>query len=180
MSLFDGIGRTLELGRIATDVLRTERQRGESLVDCLSRVVAEAKQWRALGASKPEPQPQNQDGPAVWPIVIAHLQGQSDPIFALIAKDAQERHEFGVKKYGVALVVKNGRDHLRDAYQEALDLLVYLRAAFDDQALATHNDYELMRSGCVGGLPNLGQSKIHQMYVDAIDFAAQLRRALEK
>jgi hypothetical protein len=33
----------------------------------------------------------------------------------------------GVRKYGTPLQAHNGRDGLMDAYQEALDLAVYLR-----------------------------------------------------
>ena len=37
--------------------------------------------------------------------------------------------EFGARKYGVRHQANNGRDQLRDAYEEALDLVCYLRAA---------------------------------------------------
>lgn len=52
--------------------------------------------------------------PATWPIVIC---------------DMAERHRIGTAKYGKPLVPHNGRDTLRDAYEEALDLAVYLRTA---------------------------------------------------
>ena len=52
--------------------------------------------------------------PAVWQIVI---------------KDMQDRHEVGIKRYGTPLQPHNGRDMLLDAYQEVLDLAVYLRGA---------------------------------------------------
>jgi hypothetical protein len=38
-----------------------------------------------------------------------------------------ERKAYGLDKYGTVLHVDNGRDHLRDALDEALDLSVYLR-----------------------------------------------------
>lgn len=41
--------------------------------------------------------------------------------------DIQERVEFGVRKYGGPLMTHNGRNALWDAYQEALDLVLYLR-----------------------------------------------------
>jgi len=37
-----------------------------------------------------------------------------------------ERRAVGVRKYGIPLTTHNGRDPLIDAYQEALDLVVYL------------------------------------------------------
>lgn len=54
----------------------------------------------------------------VWPLVIA---------------DMKERNEVGSKKYGTPLQTHNGRDPLIDAYQEALDLVVYLRQAIEER-----------------------------------------------
>jgi hypothetical protein len=45
----------------------------------------------------------------------------------LVVTDISERAEFGLKKYGTYLQPNNGRDFLIDAYQEALDLVHYLR-----------------------------------------------------
>lgn len=45
---------------------------------------------------------------------------------AVIA-DMHERRQYGVTKYGTELQAGNGRDALTDAYQEALDLVMYLR-----------------------------------------------------
>lgn len=39
----------------------------------------------------------------------------------------QKRDEMGLRKYGTRLQAGNGRDALKDAYEEALDLAVYLR-----------------------------------------------------
>lgn len=43
--------------------------------------------------------------------------------------DLEMRAEFGRKKYGTYLQTFNGRDALIDAYQEALDLVMYLKQA---------------------------------------------------
>ena len=53
--------------------------------------------------------------------------GKGPPIFDLMMKDIEERKATGIKTYGEALRAHNGRDPLVDAYQEALDLAVYLR-----------------------------------------------------
>ena len=45
----------------------------------------------------------------------------------IVIKDMQERIDMGYKKYGTYLQTNNGRDSLWDAYQEALDLVMYLR-----------------------------------------------------
>lgn len=49
------------------------------------------------------------------------------PIWELVIEDMKERDAEGRKKYGTPLQASNGRDALVDAYQEVLDLAVYLR-----------------------------------------------------
>jgi hypothetical protein len=44
-----------------------------------------------------------------------------------VREDLETRKQMGIKKYGVALQPSNGRDSLQDAYEEALDLCVYLK-----------------------------------------------------
>lgn len=44
-----------------------------------------------------------------------------------VIRDLQDRADEGKKKYGTMLETENGRDALMDAYQEALDLVMYLR-----------------------------------------------------
>lgn len=46
-----------------------------------------------------------------------------------VLADIRERVEAGERKYGTRLQTFNGRDALWDAYQEALDLVMYLRQA---------------------------------------------------
>jgi len=66
----------------------------------------------------PEPAPIPNDRPAVWDLVIA---------------DMHERNEWATKKYGTPIQPHNGRDALVDAYQESLDLAVYLRQAIEER-----------------------------------------------
>jgi hypothetical protein len=61
-----------------------------------------------------QPAPKPTSGPAVWDLVVA---------------DMHARDELGRQRYGTPLQPHNGRDALLDAYQEALDLAVYLRQA---------------------------------------------------
>lgn len=58
------------------------------------------------------------DGPGIWSMVI---------------QDMQDRDKGGFQKYGTRLQAHNGRDALVDAYQEALDLVVYLRQAIEER-----------------------------------------------
>ncbi len=67
-------------------------------------------------ASQPPPQP-NQPRP-VWDMVI---------------DDMRARDQLGRKRYGTPLQADNGRDALRDAYEESLDLCVYLRQAIAER-----------------------------------------------
>ncbi len=61
-----------------------------------------------------QPDPTPNENPAIWPIVVA---------------DMQARDQIGRERYGTPLQAHNGRDMLRDAYEEALDLCCYLRGA---------------------------------------------------
>lgn len=61
-----------------------------------------------------QPEPKKSTHPAVW---------------GLVMKDMVDRDQTGRERYGVPLQGHNGRDALVDAYQEALDLAVYLRQA---------------------------------------------------
>jgi hypothetical protein len=70
------------------------------------------------GLSKAEPPPIPNDSPAIADLVIA---------------DMLDRKAAGIAKYGVALQANNGRDPLVDAYQEAMDLTVYLRQAIAER-----------------------------------------------
>lgn len=45
----------------------------------------------------------------------------------LVRSDLADRLALGVKRYGTGLQPHNGRDMLKDAYDEAMDLVVYLR-----------------------------------------------------
>jgi hypothetical protein len=57
------------------------------------------------------------------------------PVWSMVIKDMCDRHASGVAKYGTPLQANNGRDPLIDAYQEALDLCVYLRQEVEQRAL---------------------------------------------
>ncbi|MEU8378301.1 hypothetical protein [Streptosporangium sp. NPDC048865] len=50
-------------------------------------------------------------------------------IQTLVIQDVAERRETGIGRYGTALQPWNSRDALRDAYEEAMDLTMYLRQA---------------------------------------------------
>jgi len=94
-----------------------------------------------------EPPPTEPRGPAIWPLVIADIRERfsyADPLI----EDATERDRIGTEKYGVPLHANNGRNPLVDAYQESLDLMVYLRQAIEDGVggHTVRSEYELALS----------------------------------
>ena len=70
------------------------------------------------GLNAPEPDPRPTSGRPVWEMVV---------------EDMRARDLAGRAKYGVPLQAGNGRRALIDAYQEALDLCVYLRQAIEEE-----------------------------------------------
>lgn len=61
-----------------------------------------------------QPAPTQNDRAAVWPLVIM---------------DMAARDQVGRARYGVPLQPHNGRDALRDAYEEVLDQAAYIKSA---------------------------------------------------
>lgn len=54
-------------------------------------------------------------------------------VYYLVLLDMIERVKKGIEKYGEPLKTHNGRDALWDAYEEALDLTLYLRQAIEER-----------------------------------------------
>jgi hypothetical protein len=70
--------------------------------------------WHHYEDKYDQPPPMPNNNPAVWDLVM---------------QDMKDRDQVGRIRYGTPLQPNNGRDQLADAYQESLDLAVYLRAA---------------------------------------------------
>jgi len=81
-----------------------------------------------------------------WPLNVGFRHEPIDPaiveqpiphgdieIAPLVQKDIAERAKVGCKKYGEFLKANNGRNALWDAYQEALDLCMYLRQKIEEE-----------------------------------------------
>lgn len=54
-------------------------------------------------------------------------------IQSLVIADIAARRDVGIARYGTPLQAFNGRDALRDAYDEALDLACYLRQMLEER-----------------------------------------------
>lgn len=66
----------------------------------------------------------------VWEAVIEdEIRSGSSFNEEYIVPDMKKRHQKGLETYGVPLQPFNGRDPLLDAYEEALDLMAYLKQA---------------------------------------------------
>lgn len=57
----------------------------------------------------------------------------SQDIQSMVLADIVARRQVGIERYGTALQAGNGRDMLRDAYEEALDLAIYLRGCIAER-----------------------------------------------
>lgn len=57
----------------------------------------------------------------------------SPSVQGMVIDDLMVRLKVGIQRYGTPLQPHNGRDALRDAYEEALDLACYLRQAIAER-----------------------------------------------
>jgi hypothetical protein len=105
--------RELRERGILDKLLETVHLCGAECSTCEPMPIAGATTY-GVALVTPEPPPVPNEKPAVWDLVMADMR----------ARDAEGR-----RKYGTPLQPHNGRDVLVDAYQEALDLAVYLRQA---------------------------------------------------
>ncbi len=71
-----------------------------------------------------EPDPKGNDNPSIHDLVV---------------KDIESRKKFGLHKYGKHLQAGNGRNALKDAYEEALDLACYLKQLMEEQKIGNQS-----------------------------------------
>lgn len=83
-----------------------------------------------------QPPPKVMDRRPSWDLVIEHVEGRRSALSAdvvdLVVTDMRARDVVGRQRYGVPLTSGNGRDHLIDAYEEALDFAAYITAELDE------------------------------------------------
>ena len=81
-------------------------------------------------------------GPAIINLVLDDIAGWNDSLKA----DFIRRSALGEFRYGYPLQAFNGRDALTDAYQEVLDLVLYMRQyieeSLDDDLLYKYDLYD--------------------------------------
>jgi hypothetical protein len=54
-------------------------------------------------------------------------------IQSMVIADIAARRQLGIERYGTALQAHNGRDMLRDWYEELLDAAVYARGVIEER-----------------------------------------------
>src|ERR1700733_651334 len=76
-----------------------------------------------------QPLPVPNDGPSMHDLVTEDLDRHYPQAFALdlVRDDLTARKQLGLDRYGSLLQAHNGRDALRDLYEELLDALVYCK-----------------------------------------------------
>jgi hypothetical protein len=79
-----------------------------------------------MNAFDEQPDPTPNELPAVWDLVL---------------EDMRKRDELGRQRYGTRLQPHNGRDSLRDLYEELLDAVAYTR-----QLIAERDEHAAVRS----------------------------------
>lgn len=89
------------------------------------------------------------------------------PLTRLIVADMTARDAYWRDKHNAPLTCDNGRDHLKDAYQEALALIEYLKAGANLSNVPLEDD-----SGLAVALAS------YPLYNTAIGFVFELRRAI--
>jgi len=61
------------------------------------------------------------------------IKNNNPAIVDLVVEDLKKRKELGLERYGVALQAHNGRNAILDAYEEAQDLVIYLKQVLEEQ-----------------------------------------------
>lgn len=75
-----------------------------------------------------QPPPKRNEGVEVWPVAIFEARDHPDsmaPNWIALRRDMEARDRLGRERYGTPLQPHNGRDALRDLYEEILDAIAY-------------------------------------------------------
>jgi uncharacterized coiled-coil protein SlyX len=91
------------------------------------------------------------------------------PILELVIEDMKARSDLGERKYGTVLQAGNGRDALQDAYEEALDLAMYLRQELANRRIKPSP----APSGTATTSPEVQGKECCRMVVDIVEGSEQ-------
>lgn len=88
-----------------------------------------------------QPLPRASNGPSMHDLVAADLTVLAGGAAAAAA--LARRKQVGLERYGQMLQAFNGRDAARDAREEVLDLLVYLRQVIEEGQTDLSEEYQV-------------------------------------
>lgn len=129
-----------------------------------------------------QPLPVATDRRPIWDLVIEHVQQRRPSMTAvadtldLVLDDMRARDRTGRERYGVPLTSGNGRDHLIDAYQEALDLAVYLAAELDEHGIRIDDPIPVVP----GNAADWRMIRVQSMLWDHVRTIVSLRALIEE
>lgn len=143
INAYGGVCALYDLARMSVRLAHIEAE--------VARVANMETIGRATSGGSPDvtpPTPSHTDSSA-QPAPTKGTRRVIDAVFA----DLQERREAGIKKYGGELEAHNGRNALVDAYQEILDLAMYVKQELIERDSATAFGWTLIdERGVAGGL----------------------------
>lgn len=120
-------GLTSRVRRIELVLVRLATAVPDHLPPAAHDLIAEMREWDVSEGHVEQPLPVATDGPHIHDLVALDVRAFVYLGDEQVALDLAGRKQIGIERYGQPLQAHNGRDALRDAYEEALDLLVYLR-----------------------------------------------------
>jgi hypothetical protein len=126
----------------------------DQCADCFARIFPIKSDLAGLAAREaivPEPAPISNSYPACWDLVIADVEYliPASKLRNQMIADMRERDQFGQVKYKTRLQPFNARNPVIDAYQESLDLCVYLRQAlFEHDRASINTAYKHALASC--------------------------------
>lgn len=93
-------------------------------------------------------------------------------LWPLVIKDMEDRDRLGRARYGIPLRPQNGRDALVDAYQEVLDLSVYLRQEIEERRML---DEAVEAARKVPGFEKVTIGSLDKVIISLLDAASHQR-----
>lgn len=81
----------------------------------------------------------------------------SKVVYDLVQQDLKNRYEHGLQEYGTPLTTHNGRDALKDLYEEILDSAMYVRQKIEEEKTDSLNiQIKLLDKGYIEYIDHMG------------------------
>lgn len=94
------------------------------------------------------------------------IPNQLPPVWALVIQDMVERDVLGREKYGTPLQPLNGREAIKDLYQEILDAAVYLRQEIWEREKSQSTSKQVMAAALADHLWNRADRWIEKARIE--------------